>query len=811
MYRDICLALTDANTAVVDVGESGIEAREAAMLTLASLGKPDAVRHQLVVYVPAKAPVTDEERQEDPFSVYAACGAVFPDGDGDEYLSLCLKAKPDNATEVRRLFADNPSPPFALIDNVGGGLNWPTLRTCLQAESAKEIIFALLVPTPKQAEQLKTIDGWVPEARGLLEKVLGLKLKTKGQTWSPIAAELWRYVLYSDFAFDLPVPIPVPLANVPRASDEARPLVEHLCDALRTGDRTRAEYIERAEAVERELGLPEHFAGIADLGGRDTFPFEERTFLSSAVAALIGDRIDYVRTTIDRRGSSVWVGKGESQAQWGLAEAGLRLVEACDDAERQLAEHSRSLDTLIQLYVASLRETDRLQREFEQAVSDYTPIDGSMSDVVDHCRRRYAKLAEKVQTIFTKHFEASNWPLQGRLANADVFERVVAPMLKESGRRVAYILVDALRYELGVALHRQLAEAEQAEIQAACAQLPTVTLVGMASLLPGAGGGLRLVKDGDGIGVTVNGTRIATVAHRMEAIQSHYGDRFAENTLETFIRTKVRPANTVELLVLRTTEIDSHLESNPATTLNLIHQSLKGIRVAVHKLKGMGFSDVVVATDHGFFLNAHAEAGDVCSKPAGNWIVVHDRALLGEGEGDASNFAVPAERAGVRGEFTKLAGPRSMAPYKRGLLYFHGGASLQEAVVPVLTVKLRQQKQPEITAAKVVLSYKNGARKVTTRLPVVNLSVEGADMFSLGSDFEILLEAHDRKGAIVGEAKLGGPVDVATGTVRLKPGSQVQVTVRMSMEFEGKFTLKALNPVTMAMYSSLELETDYAV
>jgi hypothetical protein len=55
-----------------------------------------------------------------------------------------------------------------------------------------------------------------------------------------------------------------------------------------------------------------------------------------------------------------------------------------------------------------------------------------------------------------------------------------------SGRRVAYILVDALRYELGVALHAQLAETDQAELQPACAQLPTVTPVGMASLLPGA-------------------------------------------------------------------------------------------------------------------------------------------------------------------------------------------------------------------------------------------------------------------------------------------------------------------------------------
>ena len=102
-YRDICLALAGSDTAVIDAGENGIEARETAMLTLAELGKPNAFKQELV-YIPAKAPMTDEQRQEDPFSVYAACGAMFPDGDGDEYLSLCLKAKPDHVTEVRRLF-----------------------------------------------------------------------------------------------------------------------------------------------------------------------------------------------------------------------------------------------------------------------------------------------------------------------------------------------------------------------------------------------------------------------------------------------------------------------------------------------------------------------------------------------------------------------------------------------------------------------------------------------------------------------------------------------------------------------------------
>ena len=111
-----------------------------------------------------------------------------------------------------------------------------------------------------------------------------------------------------------------------------------------------------------------------------------------------------------------------------------------------------------------------------------------------------------------------------------------------------------------------------------------------------------------------------------------------------------------------------------------------------------------------------------------------------------------------------------MAPYRRGLLYFHGGASLQEAVVPVLTVRLRQAKQPEVAKASVALSYKSGAKRVTTRLPVVSLLVETNDMFSLHSDVEILLEAHDQ-GTVVGEAKPGGLVNAATGTITLQPGA----------------------------------------
>jgi len=809
-YRELCLELAAENQRVVDASESSIESREQALATLQQLGEPNAKLESLLVYVPAQRPLSGEDQQEDPFSIYGVCGETFPDGDGDEFQSLCLKAKPDHATEIRRVFAENSNPPFAVIDAIGAGTNWPNLQALLKADSAREILLGLLVPADSHKEALKGNDGWVSEAKELFRTCLGLHLLTRGKTWASIGDELWRFVLFSEFAFDLPCLLPDALANVPRAPAEARPLVEDLCDKLRSDKRTQAAYIDRAETIEHELNLPSVCASIEDLGVRDTFPFEERSFLAQAIEALKRDNIDRVRQIRARHADSVWVGKGENQAQWQLLQSAVCLAEACEDAGRQLPDHARSQETLIDFYVVSLREVDRLQREFEQAVNDYLDVTGGMKDVIQLAQTAYRRLVSQVQDLFIKHLETTGWPPAGRLSNADVFDRMVGPRLSESGRRVALVLVDALRYELGVALGKQLAEDGQVETQPAFAQVPSVTTVGMASLLPGAGQGLRLVnRDGEAV-PALDGVVLSNVTQRMELLAKRYGERFAETTLPQFVKGKFKPAESVELLVLRSTTIDSNLEATPETTLGVVYDTLNRIRMAIHKLAALGFHEVVIASDHGFFLNTQVEAGDVASKPPGHWVNFHDRCLLGSGAGDAFNFVLPAERLGVRGDFTQVAGPRALVAYAAGHTYFHGGASLQETVVPVITVRLGTRQQAEPKHLEVTLSYKRGAKRITTRLPVIDVAVRSADLFSAGAELEFLLEAHDKKGDVVGEAK-GAAVNPATRTITLKSGETAQITLRMEMEFEGKFTVKALDPVTLATHHKLDLETDYTV
>ena len=382
----------------------------------------------------------------------------------------------------------------------------------------------------------------------------------------------------------------------------------------------------------------------------------------------------------------------------------------------------------------------------------------------------------------------------------------------ESGRKVAYLMVDALRYELGVALEKMLAEDGPVELQAAYAQLPTITLVGMASLLPGARLALSLSIEAGDLVPKLGDVRVSNVPQRMDVLRKRLGDRFHEMPLSDFVRGKPKISETVDLLVLRSTEIDSQLENNPETTLGLIPGTLKFIRVALHKLRGMGFNEAVIVTDHGFFLNAQAEAGDVCVKPQGNWLInAHDRMMLGDGNADTHNTVISAEKLGMHGDAARVALPRSMAPYRAGHLYFHGGASLVEAVVPVLVARLDAGDNAVTGKVTVELSYRKGAKRITTRVPVIDIQARSDDMFSQGVAVEVLIEAQDAKGNVVGEPRPGADVNPANRTLTLMPGQTKQIALRMDPDFEGKFSVKALNPTTFASFSALALETDYTV
>ncbi|MFT6508084.1 MAG: hypothetical protein ACJAUK_002186 [Colwellia polaris] len=816
LAKDIASEVCD----VIDVSQGSLATRQQAITALSQIktGK------QLLVYVPKSAPMEEEEKQKNPFALYAAAGSIFPDPErsGDKYLDICLKAKPDQATEIRELFEQNENPSFDVINAIGGGVNWPTLQATLNDEGSTNLLFKFMTANKDIQSKLAAQGSWHTEVQSLFNSSLGLTLRTKQSSWSAIADELWRFVLFSEFVFDLNEDIPGSLSDVPVAKSSAKPIIEELGDKLRKHTDYQNLYIERASGIEEELKLDALCANITKLGHRDTFPFEEKCYLKQAITALLADDGDATRKIVAEHANSVWSSNSDSQVNWELVKSSQRLLEACEDLERELPNFIKKQSDLIEFYQSSLRRADQLHREFEQAVNDCPEADDLMPGVVDLVRKNYRKLVEAVQQRFTHFVNDSGWPPAEVLSNTQLFDSKVEPLLKSGGNRVAYLMVDALRYELGFELNKQLVEDADSQLSVAFATLPSITPVGMASLLPGAYDNLSVSLDDGKTKALYNGKPVGSVEQRMGVFKSQYGDRFNEMTLKDFVKLPKKKTidTSVDLLVLRSTEIDSFFENHPEDAPAMMQRELKQIRQAVNKLQDQGFQKVFIVTDHGFYMNNAQEAGDKVTSPDSNWKVEHQRILLGSGNLDDHHYSLANDKLGINSDIAMFAGPRSLAPYRKGMLYYHGGLSLQECLVPVIEITLKPSIVKAGQDASVVLDYKKGAKRITTRFAVIELKLESlsADLFGGSEDLEateILLEAHSGAGKnlqVVGEARPGEHVNAATGTVTLEPGETIKVTLKMDPEFEGKFKVKAIDPVTNSTLGNvLELVTDYAV
>lgn len=828
-YRECALALIGESCSVIDAGASIIVGREQALtewLNLARPGKPAKQQRQLAVYVPASRPESDEEKCRDPFQIFALGGATFPEGDGDSYQVLCRQAKPAFATQVEALFRAGV-PDFETVDNVGAGKDWPRLRTLLGVESAAEILAAFLCPTETQAAALNEDASWQTEFKDFCADVLGYAPKTKSQKWAMLSSELWRFMLFSEFVFDLPGELPSSLRDVPRAAKTFSTLVLAVCKNLRDSEQDHARYMEQADHVARELQLETAMRGVEDLGVLDTFAFEERCFLRIFVKFALAGELSKAHSVYDKRRNSIWVRHTNRQIVWTIAARALELITKADDLTTELESEGKGVAATFDFYAKRGFMLETFQRSFEQSVADcYGSVDG-LDDLIEAARQKYRAFTETVQARFIEAVLSEGWPASGRVRNTEVFDRWVAPALKERSRRIAFFLVDALRYELGIELETLIAKEGACELTPACAQLPTITPVGMAALMPEADGNLRLTRDGDKLVPTLKDKAVVVPKDRLEYVRRIYGDQCDMVALDDLLALNILPKKkpklpeTLRLLLVKTTDIDGIGEVNPAKARELIPRLLKDIFAGIVKLRMLGFDEVVIATDHGFVLLPGQEAGDGVPKPPGDWLQVKDRCLLGSGSATPAVVVFNKQEVGIRGDFESYAVPRSFGTFSRRVPYFHDGLSLQECVLPVLTVRLKRVAVAIPDSPEVQISYKAGkTSQVTTRLPLIDVCALERDRQSQleleasTHEIELRLEAWGKDSAtgqerIVGEPASSNHVHPATGLVRLKPGQAIKVPIRLEESFNGAFEVRVYDPETRVAYGeALRLKTN---
>ena len=130
----------------------------------------------------------------------------------------------------------------------------------------------------------------------------------------------------------------------------------------------------------------------------------------------------------------------------------------------------------------------------------------------------------------------------------------------QAGTRVAYFVVDALRYEMGAELLEQLQGAEELAIRPAVAMLPTITPVGMAALLPGAAALILRRRGARGSSAhAIEQTFMANLTDRLRFLKAKVPD-VVDLQLEKVLRMSSSKLQTAigdaSLVLVRSQEID---------------------------------------------------------------------------------------------------------------------------------------------------------------------------------------------------------------------------------------------------------------
>ncbi len=681
----------------------------------------------------------------------------------------------------------------ALLDQGGNGEAASMLRVIFEpAEKTAEIIAAwLATPRKDAAVQEKEATG---ELLKLLERRLGLNVDPAASLPS-VRSRAMRYILIGEFRDDLSSEPPTPLQVVPRPeSAEHVALVREVAQVLRA--RHAETYIALADEVETEF----HLAGLPiaaeHLGRVETFRFEEKALLSQARSLIARGQYEPALTVIAGRERGFWVSRSvERQLQWTACQAMADLGRMIQEVGAQLGKMGKDPASWVAAYTAESgwHRADSAQRYLE-ALRGRIDEEPESEPALQRVRQAYEDLLQKMAVGFGQALRAAGWTVPKAFPQT----RIHSEMVEKPGARVAYFLVDALRFEMGVELKKLLEGGEDLVLRPAIAALPTITRVGMAALLPGASARFDVVEAGGEMAARIDGVVLKDAAARMKFLKLQVPGAVDLELGKLLQMTSKKLANAIgdaRLVVVRSQEIDKFGEMDGDLIARQVMDTvLQNVARAVRKLAGAGIGAVVIAADHGYQFTREKEESFRTDNPGGQTIELHRRCWAGRGGANPpGTVRVTGPELGYDTDLDFLF-PTGIGVFRAGghLAYHHGGTSLQELVIPVLT--LRTAAAPETGGSGRQWSLKGVPRILNNR--TFGVTIEYSSLFA-GEPVAVrpVLMAG---GEQVGEAGMAieAQFDRESKTVTIEQGRPASVAMLLRREDCPAVRVAVLDPTT---------------
>ncbi len=596
-----------------------------------------------------------------------------------------------------------------------------------------EIVLTFLSDTSKDADLVGR--GGVADLKRFVAEEYGADTG-ENESIEPIRSKLAIYLLGTDCLLSTKgAPASLGAAKLPE-SEAQKVAVSRLASIWRNRVDLVESYMEHAALAEAVVDLSKLPSDVDALDQTETFAANDET-IQRLVATSVREKAEpRVVELARRRQTTFWGRQPMSNARWQLiATAGDLLLEcACvrselgnvTDATEMVSRYTEGdrpwcdMDT-------SQRRLERLYLEFD-VIAAYPDIE----KLVAKARATYQDAGNALCDGFVNALERTKFKLRS-LRQRDTYAQLVDPDLSEGP--TAYFMVDAMRFEMGRELGRLLAGEGEIAISGAIASVPTITEIGMASLLPGAEGSVEVVDVGGGkLALKIGETLLRNRAERMAFLGQNSHVPTAVLKLEDFQPLKKATREAIKgarLIVVTSQEIDMVGEAdNTAFARQTMGQALEMILRAVRALNREGIERFVITADHGYLFGEETLSDMLLDRPGGGQDAdLHRRVWVGRGGGVVPNTVrFKASAFGMGGDLD-IVSPRTLACFKAGggNSFFHGGVSLQELIVPVVTVKARAKAAP----AAGIKWMLGGPKRVTTRVYSVSISAETMGLFDI--------------------------------------------------------------------------------
>lgn len=624
------------------------------------------------------------------------------------------------------------------------------------------------------------------EATGELVKLvrsrLGLDLP-EGASFAKLRAIVLRYVLAGEFRADLRCAAPASLSGIPQptsASDEKA--VRDLARRLRLAHPD--EYTALADGLQAELLLEKAHLPPDALGSIDTFRFEERALLRHCGDLIGMKRFDEALSLVTERENSFWLNRDVNRkAHWEACRRMAELGKAADDVKASVSTAGSDPGGWVDQYAkeGGWHRLDLAQRRLESWVVNLE--EDAEERPLGVVRRAYDEACHQMAEGFTKALRGAGWSVPARLHQTRVFSDIVSAQPKP----VAYFLVDAMRYEMGVELAARLPKAAEVAIRPAIGSLPSITPIGMAALMPGASGSFSVVEQNGKLGARIEDTFLPDLAARRKFAAARV-PKLVDVGLDELLslqpsklKKKVEGA---QVVVVRSQEIDHAGEGGFTYQARQVMDTvIDNLARAIRKLSAAGVERSVVSADHGhLFYPLDRDESMRTDSPgtSGGTVELHRRCWIGRGGSTPPGCVrVPASALGYDSPL-EFVFPTGGGVFKAGgdLAFHHGGPSLQEMVIPVLTVRLVSASAPQ--AATTPLAVTGMPDVVTNRIFTVTMELGGQNLTLFSSTMTVrpMLISEGKQVGTVGMV-VDAELDQATGTATLTAGKPAIVAFKV--------------------------------